>query len=260
MPKEENRSNSRKAIRERAKRRKELIRDEKLEEGSATEKNLWVSWGKQFFLSLAFAVALIFIRFVGQDPPSLRTLGEVVPENVYSDRAFQYLSDVRRAEAEEWIRSSTPREFAQNFAGQENFLKALIRLEEGLLTIETLPEETKGQAFLSLTGEIEMGPNVVEAIPSPPAAGYTDAEFEGSLLNHISGYRGQVEIKNDKDGNIGTTIGRKSFTIDNLLNNFKHLLDFIKKEKPETIKGEFIKKVYLTSTMGVSFKINNKIL
>ena len=44
---------------------------------------------------------------------------------------------------------------AQNFAGQENFLKALIRLEEGLLTIETLPEETKGQAFLSLIGEIE---------------------------------------------------------------------------------------------------------
>ena len=99
MPKEENRSNSRRAIRERAKRRKELIRDEKLEEGSATEKNLWMSWGKQFFLSLAFAIALIFICFVGQDPPSPRTLGEVVPENVYSDRAFQYLSDVRRAEA-----------------------------------------------------------------------------------------------------------------------------------------------------------------
>jgi len=38
MPKEENRSNSRRAIRERAKRRKELIRDEKLEDGSATEK------------------------------------------------------------------------------------------------------------------------------------------------------------------------------------------------------------------------------
>jgi len=160
MPKEENRSNSRRAIRERAKRRKELIRDEKLEEGSATEKNLWMSWGKQFFLSLAFAIALIFICFVGQDPPSLRTLGEVVPENVYSDRAFQYLSDVRRAEAEEWIRSSTPREFAQNFAGQENFLKALIRLEEGLLTIETLPEETKGQAFLSLIGEIEKNFNI----------------------------------------------------------------------------------------------------
>ncbi len=69
---------------------------------------------------------------------------------------------------------------------------------------------------------------------------------------------GLVEIKNDKDGNIGTTIGRKSFSTENLLNNFKFLLDFIKKEKPEAIKGEFIKKVHITSTMGVSYKISNK--
>lgn len=155
MRKEDNRSNSRKAIRERVKRRKELAREEKLESGPDNKKNFWISWGKQFFLSLVFAAVLIVICFVGQDPPSLRTLGEVAPENVYSDRSFQYLSDVRKQEAEEWIRSSTPREFAQNFAGQENFMKALIRVEEGLLTIESLPEETKSQASLSLINEIE---------------------------------------------------------------------------------------------------------
>ncbi len=90
-----------------------------------------------------------------------------------------------------------------------------------------------------------------------PKLGTVSTDLKKSIQDLKSGL---IEIKNDKDGNIGTTIGRKSFTIDNLLNNFKHLLDFIKKEKPETIKGEFIKKVYLTSTMGVSFKINNKIL
>jgi len=69
---------------------------------------------------------------------------------------------------------------------------------------------------------------------------------------------GLVEIKHDKDGNIGTSIGRKSFSTDNLLNNLKHLLDFVKKEKPDLIKGEFIKSIYVTSTMGASLKVGNK--
>ena len=69
---------------------------------------------------------------------------------------------------------------------------------------------------------------------------------------------GLIEIKHDKDGNIGTSIGRKSFTTDSLVSNLKHLVDFVKKEKPDAIKGEFIKSIYLTSSMGVSFKVSNK--
>ena len=92
---------------------------------------------------------------MGQDPPSLRTLGEVAPENVYADRDFKYLSDVRRAEAEEWIRSSTPREFSQDFVGEESFSKALIRLKDGLLALESLPDEIQEQAILSLIDELE---------------------------------------------------------------------------------------------------------
>ena len=69
---------------------------------------------------------------------------------------------------------------------------------------------------------------------------------------------GLVEIKHDKDGNIGTSIGRKSFTTKDLVNNLKHLVDFVKKEKPEAIKGEFIKSLYVTSSMGASIKVSNK--
>ena len=53
--------------------------------------------------------------------------------NVYSDRSFSYLSEVRKRDAEEWIRSSTPREFTRDFVGEENFAKAMVRLREGLL-------------------------------------------------------------------------------------------------------------------------------
>ena len=69
---------------------------------------------------------------------------------------------------------------------------------------------------------------------------------------------GLVEIKNDKDGNLASTIGRKSFSNEKLLENYKYFIDSIKKEKPETIKGEFIKGIFLTSTMGISFKVGAK--
>ena len=155
MAKEENKGARRMSNRERAKRRKELVRDE-IQDGNLNGQNtIGLKWSKQVFLTIFFATALIFICFVGQDPPSLRTLGEVAPENVYSDRDFKYISEVRRIEAEEWIRSSTPREFAQNFAGEEAFSKAIIRLQDGLLNIDSLSMDSKEQALLSLVNEME---------------------------------------------------------------------------------------------------------
>ena len=69
---------------------------------------------------------------------------------------------------------------------------------------------------------------------------------------------GLVEIRNDKDGNLASTIGRKSFSNEKLLENYKHFIDSVKKEKPDTIKGEFIKNIFITSTMGISYKIRAK--
>ncbi len=66
---------------------------------------------------------------------------------------------------------------------------------------------------------------------------------------------GLVEIRNDKDGNLGSTIGRKSFSNEKLLENYNYFIECIKKEKPETIKGEFIKNTFITSTMGISYKV-----
>jgi large subunit ribosomal protein L1 len=65
---------------------------------------------------------------------------------------------------------------------------------------------------------------------------------------------GLIEIRIDKDGNLAATIGRKSFSNEKLLQNFNHFIDSVKKEKPETIKGEFIKNIFITSTMGISYK------
>ena len=69
---------------------------------------------------------------------------------------------------------------------------------------------------------------------------------------------GLIEIRNDKDGNLAATIGRKSFTNEKLLENYNHFIDSVKKEKPDTIKGDFIKNIFLTSTMGISYKVGAK--
>ena len=69
---------------------------------------------------------------------------------------------------------------------------------------------------------------------------------------------GLIEIKNDKDGNLASTIGRKSLSTERLLENYNFFLESIKKEKPTTIKGDFIKNIFITSTMGISYKIGAK--
>jgi large subunit ribosomal protein L1 len=67
-----------------------------------------------------------------------------------------------------------------------------------------------------------------------------------------------VEIRNDKDGNLASTIGRKSFSTEKLLENYNYFIESVKKEKPDTIKGELIKSAFLTSSMGISYKVGAK--
>ena len=69
---------------------------------------------------------------------------------------------------------------------------------------------------------------------------------------------GLVEVRNDKDGNLASTIGRKSLSTEKLVENFNYFIESIKKEKPDTIKGEFIKNTFITSTMGISYKVGAK--
>ena len=59
----------------------------------------------------------------------------------------------------------------------------------------------------------------------------------------------------DEDGNLGASIGKKSFADNKIKENFDSLLQAISKEKPSGIKGNFIQSAFLTSTMGVSFKL-----
>ena len=65
-----------------------------------------------------------------------------------------------------------------------------------------------------------------------------------------------MEIRNDKDGNLGVSIGKKSFNDDKLIKNYNAVLESLEKEKSNfTLKGDLIKSLFITSTMGVSYKL-----
>ena len=102
---------------------------------------------------------------------------------------------------------------------------------------------------LSKLGKV-LGPKGL--MPNPKLGTVSD-DLKNAVKNAKSG---QVEIRNDKDGNIGVSLGNKSFSNEKLLMNFKAIIDALEKEKSNnTIKGDLIKQAFISSTMGVSYKI-----
>ena len=85
----------------------------------------------------------------------------------------------------------------------------------------------------------------------------------GTVTNNIQSSvkalkSGQIEIKNDKDGNLAASIGKKNFSDTKIKENYNAIMQTILKEKPNGIKGDFIISGFLTSTMGVSYKLKLK--
>ena len=123
------------------------------------------------------------------------------------------------------------------------------KIKAGELNFEKIICTPKMMIGLSKLGKI-LGPKGL--MPNPKLGTVTD-NIEEAVKNAKAG---QVEIKNDKDGNIGVSIGKKSFTDDKILANFNAIIETLEKEKGNnSFKGEMIKSIYLTSTMGISYKL-----
>jgi len=123
------------------------------------------------------------------------------------------------------------------------------KIKSGELNFEKLICTPKMMIGLSKLGKI-LGPKGL--MPNPKLGTVTE-NIEEAVKNAKAG---QVEIKNDKDGNIGVSLGKKSFSDDKIINNFNAIIDTLEKEKGNnSFKGEMIKNVYLTSTMGISYKL-----
>lgn len=67
--------------------------------------------------------------------------------------------------------------------------------------------------------------------------------------------KGKTEFKNDSFGNLHIPIGKMDFESEKLLQNFEFIMNLLRTKKPATVKGQFIKKVFVTSTMGKAFEL-----
>ena len=123
------------------------------------------------------------------------------------------------------------------------------KIKSGELNFEKLICTTSMMSKLSKLGKV-LGPKGL--MPNPKLGTVSD-DVATAVKNAKSG---QAEIRNDKDGNIGVSIGKKSFSDDKLLKNFNAILDTLEKEKSNyNVKGNLIKSSFITSSMGKSFKI-----
>ena len=123
------------------------------------------------------------------------------------------------------------------------------KIKNGELNFEKLICTPSMMIKLSKLGKI-LGPKGL--MPNPKLGTVTN-----DIKKAVSDAKaGQVEIRNDKDGNIGLSIGKKSFDDEKLIKNYNAIVDALEKEKSNlTIKGDLVKQVYITSSMGVSYKI-----
>ena len=123
------------------------------------------------------------------------------------------------------------------------------KIKSGELNFEKLICTSGMMIKLSKLGKI-LGPKGL--MPNPKLGTVTN-DIKKAVTDAKSG---QVEIRNDKDGNIGLSIGKKSFKDDQLIKNYNAVIDTLEKEKANiTIKGDLIKQAFITSSMGVSYKL-----
>ena len=133
-----------------------------------------------------------------------------------------------------------------DLVGGDEFIE---KMKVGELNFDKLICSTSMMLKLSKLGKV-LGPKGL--MPNPKLGSVTD-DLKKAVTDAKSG---QVEIKNDKDGNIGLSLGKKDFSDDKLIKNFNAILEILEREKGNnTIKGNLIKNIFLTSTMGVSYKI-----
>lgn len=86
-----------------------------------------------------------------------------------------------------------------------------------------------------------------------PKVGTVTADVATAVKNAKAG---QVQYRTDKNGIIHSTIGRASFSTDKLEQNLAALMDVIIKAKPASSKGQYVKRISLSSTMGIGVKID----
>ena len=143
-------------------------------------------------------------------------------------------------------KSADAKSAGADIVGSDDFIE---KIKNGEINFEKLICTPSMMIKLSKLGKV-LGPKGL--MPNPKLGSVTE-DLKKAITDAKSG---QAEIRNDKDGNIGVSIGKKSFADDKLVKNYNAIIETLEKEKSNnTVKGELVKSAFVTSTMGVSYKL-----
>ena len=122
-------------------------------------------------------------------------------------------------------------------------------IQKGNLNFDLLISTPDMMSVIGKLGKI-LGP---KGLMPNPKLGTVTQDVKSAVLNAKSG---QIQYKNDKAGIVHAGIGKLNFKEEDLVENIKAFYDSIHKSKPDGVKGSFIKKVTIASTMGFGLEIN----
>ena len=136
-----------------------------------------------------------------------------------------------------------------DYAGDKEYLD---KIKAGWVDIDIIISTPDMMAEVGKLGRI-LGPR--KLMPNPKS---------GTVTNDISNAvkeikKGKIEFRVDKTGIIHTIIGKISFTNEQIVDNCNTLMNAIVKAKPNSLKGTYLKKITMSSTMGPAIKLDKNI-
>ena len=134
-----------------------------------------------------------------------------------------------------------------DIVGNEDLIKDI---KDGKINFDVAVATPDMMKDIAVIGE-KLGP--LGIMPNPKTG--TVTEDLSKTIKDIKG--GQIQFRSEKNAIVQAGIGKLSFTEKNLISNFKEFVNAVKKSKPDSVKGKFISKIYLSTSMGPSMRIEN---
>ena len=145
-----------------------------------------------------------------------------------------------------WLMSATLVAAAAAIVGFDDLAA---KVKEGFMDFDVVIASPDAMKVVGQLGQI-LGPR---GLMPNPKVGTVSADVSTAVKNAKAG---QVQYRTDKAGIVQCTIGRASFTSEQLKTNFTTLIDALNKAKPKDTKGVYLKKISVSSTMGAGVRID----
>lgn len=129
--------------------------------------------------------------------------------------------------------------------------ETLKKIEGGMLDFDVAISTPDAMGKVGRLGRV-LGPRGL--MPNPKAGTVVNANDLPRAIREAKA--GRVEFRLDKTANIHVSVGKVSFSADQLYDNFAALMDAVHKARPSGAKGEYIKHITITTTMGPGIKVN----